>query len=168
VDIKKFGVERPTHQVDIVSTRTIHTDEDGMPMIADDDWCLFSSKISGYSLYAKRWCYFEVDRIMEFEYDKRAYRSLALDERQKSMLVSLVKAHSEGLDFDDLIKGKGKGMIFLLHGAPGTGKTLTAGTKTWNNNDPNHLQSTRKLERLYWTTTLVRQFGRSWSYGYRM
>lgn len=28
----------------------------------------------------------------------------------------------------DLIRGKGKGLIFLLHGAPGVGKTLTAET----------------------------------------
>jgi len=30
------------------------------------------------------------------------------------------------VDFDDLIKGKGKGMVFLLHGPPGVGKTFTA------------------------------------------
>ncbi len=28
---------------------------------------------------------------------------------------------------DDLIAGKGNGLIMLLHGGPGTGKTLTAG-----------------------------------------
>lgn len=27
---------------------------------------------------------------------------------------------------DDIIKGKGTGLILLLHGSPGTGKTLTA------------------------------------------
>jgi hypothetical protein len=27
----------------------------------------------------------------------------------------------------DLIRGKGDGLIMLLHGGPGTGKTLTAG-----------------------------------------
>jgi hypothetical protein len=44
------------------------------------------------------------------------------------MIHSLVKIHSEKrLQFDDIIKGKGKGMVFLLHGEPGVGKTLTAG-----------------------------------------
>lgn len=28
---------------------------------------------------------------------------------------------------DDIIAGKGSGLIMLLHGGPGTGKTLTAG-----------------------------------------
>lgn len=27
----------------------------------------------------------------------------------------------------DLVRGKGKGCVILLHGAPGTGKTATAG-----------------------------------------
>ena len=30
-------------------------------------------------------------------------------------------------NFKDLVDGKGKGLVALLHGAPGTGKTLTAG-----------------------------------------
>ena len=29
---------------------------------------------------------------------------------------------------EDIISGKGNGLIMLLHGGPGTGKTLTAGT----------------------------------------
>jgi DNA polymerase III delta prime subunit len=39
-----------------------------------------------------------------------------------------VQVHEDDrLGFDDMIKGKGKGMVFLLHGEPGVGKTLTAG-----------------------------------------
>lgn len=37
------------------------------------------------------------------------------------------KEHREQLFFADPIKGKGEGLIILLHGPPGTGKTLTAG-----------------------------------------
>lgn len=31
----------------------------------------------------------------------------------------------------DFVKGKGQGLIFLLHGKPGTGKTYTAGKISW-------------------------------------
>ncbi|KAF2817426.1 P-loop containing nucleoside triphosphate hydrolase protein [Mytilinidion resinicola] len=63
----------------------------------------------------------------EIDYDTRAFKSLVLAEGQKRMILSLVKVHSQNeLQFDDLIKGKGKGIIFLLHGEPGVGKTLTA------------------------------------------
>jgi len=44
------------------------------------------------------------------------------------MILSLVEVHQdERMQYDDVITGKGKGVIFLLHGEPGTGKTLTAG-----------------------------------------
>jgi DNA polymerase III delta prime subunit len=66
--------------------------------------------------------------MTDFEYNTRAFRSLALPEEQRGMLESLVRAHPEDLQFDDLVKGKGRGLIFLLHGEPGVGKTLTAGT----------------------------------------
>jgi SpoVK/Ycf46/Vps4 family AAA+-type ATPase len=118
---------RPSYKESIEATDIIPVDDNQMPIINDEDWCMFESEIPGYSLSAKRWCFFEVDRIEEFEYDTQAYDSLALEESQKAMLISLVKAHSDGLDFDDIVKGKGKGIIFLLHGVPGTGKTLTAG-----------------------------------------
>ena len=41
------------------------------------------------------------------------------------MIFSLVKEHGTS-NFDDIIKGKGKGFIGLLSGSPGCGKTLTA------------------------------------------
>jgi hypothetical protein len=43
------------------------------------------------------------------------------------MIHSLIKIHKdERLHFDDLIKGKGKGMVFLLYSEPGVSKTLIA------------------------------------------
>jgi AAA+ superfamily predicted ATPase len=45
----------------------------------------------------------------------------------KSVIYQLVTAHStDSADFDDFVKGKGKGLIGLLFGPPGSGKTLTA------------------------------------------
>jgi signal recognition particle GTPase len=83
----------------------------------------------GYSLVDKRWCFFEVDLIKDIEYNANAFKALMLEEEQKQMILSLVRVHAdERISFDDVIKGKGRGMIFLLHGMPGVGKTLTAGT----------------------------------------
>ena len=100
----------------------------GPPLLSDEQLVICDNVIPGFSLISKRWCFFEVDYIQEFEYNNRAFESLVLAQEQKSMIHSLVRIHAdERLDFDDLIKGKGKGMIFLLHGEAGTGKTLTAG-----------------------------------------
>jgi SpoVK/Ycf46/Vps4 family AAA+-type ATPase len=50
-----------------------------------------------------------------------------MNARQKELLESLIRSHGkEQSGFDDIIKGKGKGLVGLLLGPPGVGKTLTA------------------------------------------
>jgi DNA polymerase III delta prime subunit len=71
---------------------------------------------------------FDVASIKDVDLNKKAFEALLLLPDQKSMIHSLVRVYTnEGAEFDDVFKGKGKGMIFLLHGVPGVGKTLTAG-----------------------------------------
>lgn len=99
-----------------------------VPAFSNNELIICDNVIPGFSLSTKRWCFFELDYIQEFKYNTEAFKSLVLAEEQKSMIHSLVRIHAdERLQFDDLIEGKGKGMIFLLHGEPGVGKTLTAG-----------------------------------------
>ena len=94
---------------------------------SDDDFLICNRTMPGFSLANKRWGYFNVDCIEDVELNSRAFDRLFLAEGQKEMIHSLVQVHtSETSDFDDVIKGKGKGMVFLLHGVPGVGKTLTA------------------------------------------
>ncbi|KAH7136820.1 hypothetical protein B0J13DRAFT_81180 [Dactylonectria estremocensis] len=64
---------------------------------------------------------------------KRAFDRLVLEQGHKPMIVSLIAQHfrdkeSKGglTEQVDIVKGKGKGLILLLHGAPGVGKTSTA------------------------------------------
>jgi len=62
---------------------------------------------------------------------------LVLDSKTKDLVKALIMVRTPGKGFkqgmslvrkrDDLIAGKGNGLIMLLHGGPGTGKTLTAG-----------------------------------------
>lgn len=45
----------------------------------------------------------------------------------KQLILAFADAHSEHFDvFDDIIQEKGRGVIMLLSGPPGVGKTLTA------------------------------------------
>lgn len=82
----------------------------------------------GFTLTTKRWVLFYVADVQPVEYNKDAFQSLMLAEGLKKMLSSLVKLQAEKTaQFDDLIAGKGKGLIILLHGPPGVGKTFTAG-----------------------------------------
>ncbi|KAJ3473864.1 hypothetical protein NLG97_g10096 [Lecanicillium saksenae] len=88
-------------------------------------------QVPGFALVEKRWCWFRVDRVADISWDEDAFDLLMLPPSQKKILHALTWQHTtkdkEAADggFDDLIKGKGKGCVFLLHGAPGIGKTFT-------------------------------------------
>jgi hypothetical protein len=99
------------------------------PPLSEDDYLICDHQVAGFSLARKCWCRFEVENLSEIEYDVGAFEALLLPKEQKDMIRCLVKIHAgKQTGFDDVITGKGKGMIFLLHGVPGVGKTLTAGT----------------------------------------
>ena len=62
---------------------------------------------------------------------------LVMDSRRKEALKGLAKSFarrnklgqelSQSMWSADFVRGKGGGLIFLLHGVPGVGKTCTAG-----------------------------------------
>ena len=96
--------------------------------MTEDEYLICTDKITGYSLDEKRWGFFNVDLIQPVDFNDDAFDQLVIDPQSKSLISSLVGVHeNESLHFDDFIKGKGRGMVFLLHGEPGVGKTLAAG-----------------------------------------
>ncbi|KAJ8120843.1 hypothetical protein ONZ43_g2552 [Nemania bipapillata] len=52
--------------------------------------------------------------------------SLVLPDKEKTLLRSLVTSHKYSENPRDQTQQKGKGLVVLLHGTPGSGKTLTA------------------------------------------
>lgn len=90
---------------------------------AADYWrCL--PKLYGFSLAVKQWGRLDLDGMSDINWRDEAWDQLVVDEDKKDMIHSLVKFHGQG--FTDIIEGKGGGTIFLLHGAPGWGKTASA------------------------------------------
>lgn len=68
-----------------------------------------------------------MSRLQDVKWNEDAFRALVLGEKQKQLIHALVRKHaSEPNGFDDVIVGKGRGLIGLLAGPPGCGKTLTA------------------------------------------
>ncbi|KAK3333062.1 P-loop containing nucleoside triphosphate hydrolase protein, partial [Cercophora scortea] len=68
---------------------------------------------------------------------KSAFEQLVIPPKHKDMVMSVIAQHFRDKSRDkesgatysnqvDLVRGKGKGLILLLHGAPGVGKTSTA------------------------------------------
>lgn len=67
-----------------------------------------------------------VDNIYEVQWDKTAFDNLVIDRDTKELIQALVMNQLEAERGTDIISGKGNGLIILLHGGPGTGKTFTA------------------------------------------
>lgn len=59
-------------------------------------------------------------------WDKKAFKKLVLRQETKDLIEALIVNQIAAERSTDLISGKGNGLILLLHGGPGTGKTLTA------------------------------------------
>lgn len=87
---------------------------------------LFPTKIRGYNLKTKKWLELQVDRMQQVVWNTRAFDSLVINSKTKRLIQALISNQIETDKSTDLISGKGNGLILLLHGGPGTGKTLTA------------------------------------------
>jgi SpoVK/Ycf46/Vps4 family AAA+-type ATPase len=64
--------------------------------------------------------------MSEITWNKQAFKDLVVGEETKVLVQALVTNQLAAEKSTDSISGKGNGLIILLHGAPGTGKTFTA------------------------------------------
>ncbi|CAI7642308.1 unnamed protein product [Penicillium pancosmium] len=92
----------------------------------DKEICVFPLKITGYSLVRKSWVELWVDQSYGVGWNKIARDNSVIDRDTKELIKALVMNQVEAERGTDVIGGKGSGLIMLLHGGPGTGKTFTA------------------------------------------
>lgn len=83
--------------------------------------------------------------MTEIEWNTNAFDQLALPGDQKELILAFSESQLKGSAFDDVISGKGKGIICLLSGPPGVGKTLTAEAVAENLRVPLHTLSSGDL-----------------------
>lgn len=67
-----------------------------------------------------------VERIWPIAWNEGAFDKLVLQSHNKELIKALVTVHTTSTKSTDITEGKGNALIMLLHGGPGTGKTLTA------------------------------------------
>ncbi|CAG8955733.1 hypothetical protein HYFRA_00010999 [Hymenoscyphus fraxineus] len=106
--------------------------------LKDDTHQLFPPRLLGYATNEKVWGQFAVDFTEEAPAkDTKPFREvLQLDPKYKEMIEALVDSHEKiaatknkkQSQVEDVVQGKGLGLVLLLHGPPGVGKTLTAET----------------------------------------
>lgn len=107
--------------------------------LTEEMMLLLPNKVYGFVLRSRRWHFLNIDNVRSLERHSDGFESLVLPPGVARLVESLVKTHdpqtmptfSGGGGFEqdhhvDLVRGKGKGLVILLHGAPGVGKTSTA------------------------------------------
>lgn len=121
----------------------VEDDDGGMPMdgffveddedkidkvqLSDEQKLIASPLVRGYALKEKLWLNFFVNAVQDIAFNNKAFESLVLPANQKELILGFTSTQQAyRSQFDDVIEGKGRGIILLLCGPPGVGKTLTA------------------------------------------
>jgi hypothetical protein len=129
--------------VDIQTYKELHPDKSERQSLTDSDELsyetmecdepppgpfvlLLPAQIMGFGFHDKKWRTLLVRCLRPVSWNKKAFEQLVLDTQKKDLVEAMVSMHTTANMSTDVIENKGKGLIILLHGGPGTGKTLTA------------------------------------------
>lgn len=91
--------------------------------ISDDKLWMCSPVVYCFAFNNKTWCRVFVNDISEIEFSENAFEDLIIPEENKMIYTAALTNNMPSLDS---ISNKGAGKIFLLYGAPGVGKTMSA------------------------------------------
>lgn len=104
-----------------------HSDDDdkveGIILQEQDLWRTFN-RVPAFSMRIKSWGWMAVENMQDIQWRDNAFDQLVLRQDYKDTIYSLVQHYRNA--FTDFIDGKSGGLVFLLHGPTGQGKTLTA------------------------------------------
>lgn len=121
IDCASFQKMNPTQPLQPV------LEEEMLAEIPPNQIHLCVPTVLGYSFTLKKWGRFIANKFTPVNWNKSAFNLLVLPEATKELVQSLVHVDRSSVAVvKDVIAGKGGGCILLLHGRPGTGKTLTA------------------------------------------
>ncbi|KAJ4110292.1 hypothetical protein NW768_012052 [Fusarium equiseti] len=131
VDTKTYIQMHPRSQ----ESQPPYRDDLGPELMAQDDphgelgdeflMCL-PPTLNGFDMQKKEWVKLGVANIREVIWNDEAFDLLVMEPATKELVQAVVTNHVDENRNTDLIHGKGNGLFILLHGGPGTGKTLTA------------------------------------------
>lgn len=103
---------------------------------SDQEYLVCSYWVYGYVLRSRKWVRLDVSLLEDIKERGSGFDSLVLPTGHRETLLALVQTHAKGKKLEvghkvesrqmDLVRGKGKGLIILLHGEPGVGKSSTA------------------------------------------
>lgn len=155
IEIIRWSDRRRTEKLTVIQDRTQAADavsrlELGSLLAADpynkklksptftaDDLLLLPNRIFGYALRERKFFQADLRFLRGLQTDIDSFDSLKIDPNHIRIVQAVVASHFQRKAMEelpefmtmidqDLIRGKGRGLVILLHGAPGVGKTATA------------------------------------------
>ncbi|KAK8875058.1 P-loop containing nucleoside triphosphate hydrolase protein [Apiospora arundinis] len=103
--------------------------------ITDDDFLILPFRVFGFVLRSRKWHKLDLENISEVAIlgEGEGLDQLVLPSGHLDMVKSMIRQHFREKTLAtmnsgklDVVRGKGRGLIMLLHGVPGVGKTSTA------------------------------------------
>ncbi|KAI0404020.1 hypothetical protein F4802DRAFT_569427 [Xylaria palmicola] len=103
--------------------------------LTDDEYLIMSYRVYGFVLRSRKWHDLDMAHVFEVAAlgTGEGFDELVLPPGHGDMVKSMIRQHlrdrrlaSTNRDKTDVVRGKGRGLIMLLHGVPGVGKTSTA------------------------------------------
>lgn len=121
------------------SKRTHHVVKTSKTQLRTEDLILLPKRMFAYVLRERRFVPIDIHHVSPVRREQGVFESLRILKDYKDIVQGLVASHFERKKIErkyidkgtegpnqDLIQGKGRGLVVLLHGVPGVGKTATA------------------------------------------
>lgn len=112
------------------------SEENTATTVDEKDFVLFPRRLFVYSLQDRKFVAVDIRNLRCIADQGEAFQNVIISKEHKSTITALVDAHFERKDFEkdptmlslnqDTFRNKGRGLVILLHGVPGVGKTSTA------------------------------------------
>ncbi|KAI0966413.1 hypothetical protein F4678DRAFT_466486 [Xylaria arbuscula] len=107
------------------------------PILEEEDLVLLPQRLYAYALRERKFFSGAIESFFKITTGGDPFESLKIDDKHIRIVQSVVWSHFQRKSMEsssilhshmdqDLIRGKGRGLVILLHGAPGVGKTATA------------------------------------------
>lgn len=96
-------------------------------IFTEEELLLASPVVLGFAFGEKLWLELSVSSIHDIKWGEGAFDSLMIPEDKKRIVKALVQSHSlhRARTIDDVVQGKGKGLVSVLHGPPGVRSSQT-------------------------------------------
>ncbi|KAG8166215.1 hypothetical protein KVR01_004767 [Diaporthe batatas] len=98
-----------------------------LPPLTSEQCMIVDPWLVAFEMQTKRWGVVNIDGLSDVAWNYDAFDNLVVPDDEKQLAWDFVESKTTSNEaFDDFIPDKGRGIIILMFGPPGVGKTFTA------------------------------------------